>query len=260
MTHKQPIVVKIGGHEIADFTFLAELPPVIKQADRPVVIVHGGGIEISDLQRKLGIQPRYVDGVRITDIASLRVVEMVLCGTVNTRLVTHLLAGGIEAQGVSGVDRGLIQAEPMPHDTEDMEFTGRITKVRGDLLNEMIAAGVTPVITPVCLGADATTFNVNADHVAGAVAAALGASRVVFITNVEGVLENGQVRRTITPAEAHTMIDEEVIFGGMIPKVRTALSILDQGIPKAVITNLKGLRTHGGTVFSRSMTSEPHQQ
>jgi acetylglutamate kinase len=249
---KQPIVVKIGGHEIADFAFLAELPEVIKRADRPVAIVHGGGIEISDLQRKLGIQPRYVDGVRITDIASLRVVEMVLCGTVNTRLVAHLIAGGIEAQGLSGVDRGLVRAEPMPHESEDMQFTGRVTEVRGDLLRAMIDDGITPVITPVCLGTDGTTFNVNADHVAGGIAAALDASRVVFITNVEGVLENGQVRRTITPAEAQQMIDEEIIFGGMIPKVRTALEILDQGIPKAVITNLKGLRTHGGTVLSRS--------
>jgi acetylglutamate kinase len=252
----KPIVVKIGGHEIADFGFLAELPNVIKNADRPVVIVHGGGVEISDLQRKLGIQPRYVDGVRITDIASLRVVEMVLCGTVNTRLVAHLIAGGIEAQGLSGVDRGIVRAEPMPHDTEDMHFTGRVTTVRADLLHAMLTDGITPVITPICLGTDGTTLNVNADHVAGAVAGALGASRVVFITNVEGVLDDGQVRRTITPAEANKMIDDEIIFGGMIPKVRTALYTLDQGIPKAVITNLKGLRTHGGTLFSRSTPNE----
>ena len=246
---KKPIIVKIGGHEIADYNFLAELPEVIKNAERPVVVVHGGGVEISELQRKLGIQPRYLDGVRITDIASLHVVEMVLRGQVNTRLVSHLIAGGIEAQGLSGVDRGLIHAEPMNHSGADMQFTGQITNVRGDILQAMIDEGITPVIAPVCKGAEATTFNVNADHVAGAVAGAVNASRVVFITNVEGVLEDGQVRRTITPAEAHKMIDEEVIFGGMIPKVRTALSILDQGIPKAVITNLKGLRTHGGTVF-----------
>lgn len=247
----KPIVVKIGGHEIADFTFLDELPGVLKQADSPVIIVHGGGVEISDLQRRLGIAPRYVDGVRITDIASLQVVEMVLCGTVNTRLVRKLIGGGIDAQGVSGVDRGIIRAEQMPHDTEDMAFTGRVTQVRGAALVEMVEAGMTPVIAPVCLGKDGEAYNVNADHVAGAVAEAVKASRVVFITNVEGVIENGEVRRTITPAEAERMIDEEVIFGGMIPKVRTALQTLERGIPHAVITNLKGLRTHGGTVFSR---------
>ncbi len=248
----QPIVMKIGGHEIADYTFLGELPNVIKQTGHPVVIVHGGGVEISDLQRRLGIQPRYIDGVRITDIASLQVVEMVLCGTVNTRLVGKLLAGGIEAQGMSGVDRALIRAEPMPHPTQDMQFTGRVTDVRAGLLHQMIETGVTPVIAPVCLGENGDTFNINADHVAGAVAGAVNASRVVFITNVEGVIHHGEVRRTITPTEAEQMIADEVIFGGMIPKVRTALSTLKQGIPQAVITNLKGLRTHGGTVFSKS--------
>lgn len=251
---KQPIVVKIGGHEIADYTFLSELPGVVKASDLPVIIVHGGGVEISELQRRLGIRPRYVDGVRITDIASLELVEMVLRGKVNTRLVRHLIAGGLEAQGVSGVDRGLVRAEPMPHPTEDMQFTGRVTSVRKDLLEAMVASNVIPVIAPVCLGDDGQAFNVNADHVAGAVASAVNASRVVFITNVEGVLENGEVRRTITPAEAEQMIGDEIIFGGMIPKVRTALHTLESGIPRAVITNLKGLRTHGGTVLTRSTT------
>lgn len=251
----QPIVVKIGGHEINDYNFLSELPVVLKGAGAPVVIVHGGGVEISELQRRLGITPRYVDGVRITDIASLSVVTMVLCGSVNTRLVGKLIAGGIDAQGISGVDRAVIRAEPMPNDKEDMQFTGRVTEVRGDMLLAMVEAGIAPVIAPVCLGSDGQAYNVNADHVTGAVATAVKASRVVFLTNVEGVLENGEVRRTITPAEAEHMIEEEVIFGGMIPKVRTALDTLARGVPKAVITNLAGLRTHGGTVFSRSESS-----
>jgi acetylglutamate kinase len=251
----QPIVVKIGGHEINDINFLKELPWVLQQADSPVIIVHGGGVEISELQRRLGISPRYVDGVRITDVASLRVVQMVLRGTVNTRLVGYLLAGGIDAQGICGVDRGMIQAEQMPHDTEDMAFTGQVTRVRGDLLLELVNAGITPVIAPVCGGKDAEAYNVNADHVAGAVAGAVKASRVVFLTNVEGVLEDGVVRQTLTPAEAERMIADEVIFGGMIPKVRTALAILEQGIPKAVITNLTGLRTHGGTVLLRQQVT-----
>lgn len=248
---KQPIVVKIGGHEIADYTFLEELPPVIQAAERPVIIVHGGGVEISDLQRRLGIQPRYVDGVRITDIASLQVVEMVLCGTVNKRLVRKLRGGGLDAIGMSGMDRGLIRAEQMPHPTEDMQFTGRVLDVRADVLQDLLAQGVTPVIAPVCLGTEYEAYNVNADHAAGAIAEAVGASRVVFITNVEGVLRDGDVCQTLTPDEAEQMITDEIIFGGMIPKVRTALSILDKGIPKAVITNLKGLRTHGGTVFAK---------
>jgi len=248
----QPIVVKIGGHEIADFDFLNELPKVVKNADAPVIIVHGGGVEISEMQRRLGIQPRYVDGVRITDIASLQVVEMVLGGKVNMRLVSRLITGGIEAQGLRGMDLGLLRAEQMPHETEDMQYTGRVTSVRAEILQKMTAAGVVPVIAPVCLGEDGTVYNVNADHVAGAVASAVQASRVVFITNVEGVIEQGEVRRSITPLEAEQMMEDEIIFGGMIPKVKTALSILEHGIPKAVITNLTGLRTHGGTVFART--------
>jgi acetylglutamate kinase len=247
----QPIVVKIGGHEIADYNFLNELPIVIKRTELPVIVVHGGGVEISELQRKLGIQPRYVDGVRITDIASLQMVQMILCGTVNTRLVSHLIAGGIEAQGLSGVDRGIVKARQMPHETEDMQFTGEVTDVRGDILLEMVEKGITPVIAPVCLGENGESYNVNADHVTGAIAGAVNAARVVFLTNVEGVIENGEVRPTLTPNEAEMLIEEEVIFGGMIPKVRTALSILDMGIRRSVITNLQGLRTHGGTVFSR---------
>lgn len=247
----QPILVKIGGHEIADYQFLEALPKVIKSANLPVIIVHGGGVEISDLQRKLGITPRYVDGVRITDIASLNVVTMVLNGTINTRLVGKLIAGGIDAQGLSGVDRGIIRAEQMPHPTEDMQYTGRVVGVRGDVLLKMVEDGITPVIAPVCLGDNGEAFNVNADHIAGAVAEAVNAARVVFLTNVEGVMVNGEVRPTLTPAEAEQMIEEEIIFGGMIPKVRTAIAILDKGVPRAVITNLEGLRTHGGTVFSR---------
>ncbi len=248
----QPIVMKIGGHEINDYTFLQELPSVVKAMNAPVVIVHGGGVEISELQRRLGIQPRYIDGVRITDAQSLAVVTMVLRGTVNTRLVKHLLTGGVEAQGMCGIDRGLIKAEQMElgDGSEDMAFTGQVTTVRGDLLTAMLTVGVTPVIAPICRGEDGETYNVNADHVAGAVAKAVNAARAVFITNVEGVLQQGQVRRTITPAEAEAMIADETIFGGMIPKVRTALAALQAGVPQTVITNLAGLRTHGGTVFT----------
>lgn len=246
----QPIVIKIGGHEINDYAFLEELPSVIQAMAAPVIIVHGGGAEISDFQRRLGITPRYVDGIRITDAASLQVVEMVLCGLVNKRVVRYLISRGVESQGMSGVDRGLVRAEKMPHPTENMDFTGQVTQVRQDLLRLLIDKQVVPVIAPVCLGPNGEAYNVNADHVAGAVAESVGASQVVFITNVEGVLENGEVRRTINPTEAEALIADETIFGGMIPKVRTAISVLEKGVPQAVITNLHGLRTHGGTVFS----------
>lgn len=245
-----PVVIKIGGHELDDEAFLVELAGVIRALAEPVVIVHGGGKEISSLQTKMGIEPRYIDGVRVTDAESLALVEMVLCGTANKRLVRYLVNGGVDAQGISGVDRGLIRAEKMPHAEVDMGYTGEVVSVRGDVLRTMLSQDVTPVIAPISLGPD-SSYNVNADHVAGAVAGAIGARRIVFLTNVEGVLMNGSLLTALMPDEVQRLIDIGVIFGGMIPKVQTALSALARGVPQAAITNLAGLRTHGGTIFSR---------
>lgn len=245
-----PTVIKIGGNDIDDPVFLDALAAVVRDYPDPLVIVHGGGKEITALQTALGITPRYVDGLRITDAESLAVVEMVLCGIVNKRLVRLLNATGVDAVGLSGVDRGLVRAKQMQHPIEDMQFTGEIVAVRGDVLRELLAVRVTPVIAPVCMG-DGSNYNVNADHVAGAVAAATDAARVVFLTNVPGVLHNGAVIPTLSIAQAHALIADGTIFGGMIPKVRMALAALDDGVVRTVITNLDGLRTNSGTSFIR---------
>lgn len=246
-----PVVLKISGHEIDDPAVLTELAAVVRNMRSPVIVVHGGGKEITTLQQKLGIEPVYVDGLRVTDSASLSLVEMVLCGSVNKRIVRHLLAGGVEAAGVSGVDRGMIRAQKMYHPTVDMGCTGEVTQVRADVLKTMLENAVTPVIAPICLGED-NNYNVNADHVAGAVAAAVGAGRVVFLTNVEGVMKDNQVLSALTMREAQALISDGTISGGMIPKVQTALMTLRAGVPHTVITNLAGLKTHGGTIFSET--------
>ena len=249
---QQPVVVKIGGHDIADVAFLTELALVIRDLPVPVIVVHGGGTEISELQELMGIVPQYEDGVRITDAASLMVVEMVLCGVVNTRLVRYLVSAGVDALGMSGVDRRLVQAVRMPHGKRDMGFTGRVQSVRGDVLREMLTQSIVPVIAPLSLGIDASvTYNVNADHVAGAVGVAVNAARVVFITNVEGVMAGGMLQTILDVERANRLIANGTISGGMIPKVRTALAALDGGVSQAVITNLHGLQTGGGTVFPR---------
>jgi acetylglutamate kinase len=244
-----PVVIKIGGHEIDDPATLLELSSVVKHLQSPVIIVHGGGKEISALQTRLGITPQYVDGLRITDTATLSLVEMVLCGAVNKRVVRYLLAGGIDAMGLSGVDRGLIRAVKLIHKTEDMGFTGDVAGVRGDILLELLEKGVTPVIAPICLGDD-NSYNVNADHVAGAVAKAVEAARVVFLTNVQGVMKEGQLLPSLTSRQAEALIKDGTISGGMIPKVETALAALKAGVPRTAITSLVGLKTHGGTIFS----------
>jgi acetylglutamate kinase len=242
------MVIKIGGHDIDDPAFLERLALYVNSISRPVVIVHGGGKEVSDLQSRMGITPQYVAGVRVTDRESLDLVEMVLCGSVNKRLVRLLVEQGVDAQGMSGVDRGLIRAEKMPNDSVDMGFTGQVHSVRGEVLREMLAQGVTPVIAPICMGDD-SNYNVNADHVAGAVAAAVTAERLVFLSNVEGVLLEGSVLLVLTPARAKRMIADGYISDGMIPKVNMAVDVLRQGVSRAVITDLAGLSTHGGTVF-----------
>jgi acetylglutamate kinase len=130
-----------------------------------------------------------------------------------------------------------------------MGFTGSVVSVRGDVLRDLLAQGVTPVIAPICLG-ETSNFNVNADHVAGAIAAAVEVSRAIFLTNVEGVLVGGEPVKTLTPEQTQALISEGTIFGGMIPKVQTALEAL-ANVPQVAITNLTGLKTHGGTVFTR---------
>jgi acetylglutamate kinase len=242
------LVIKISGHELDDTAHLNAFAGVVAALKTPTVVVHGGGKEISALQTQMGIEPRYVDGLRITDAASLALGEMVLCGAVNKRLVRTLINAGVDALGMSGVDRGLIRAQKMAHESVDMGYTGVIASVRGDVLADLLDMNITPVIAPICLGVD-NNFNVNADHVAGAVAQALDAERLVFLSNVPGVLVGGEVAPTLTPEQTETLIADGTISGGMIPKVRTALDALSNGASQAVITNLAGLSSGGGTVF-----------
>jgi acetylglutamate kinase len=139
----------------------------------------------------------------------------------------------------------------LTHPTIDTGFTGVPTTVRADVLQSILAEGVTPVIAPVCLGEDRpVNYNVNADHVAGAIAGAVNAKRVTFVSNVEGVLVGGQRCETLTHDEAIALIDDGTISGGMIPKIKTALDALERGVPQAAITNLEGLKSHGGTILT----------
>lgn len=246
----RPMVIKVGGHEISDTAFLEQLARYLQRVSSPVVLVHGGGKEISTMQEKLGITPQYLDGVRITDAVSLDVVTMVLCGTVNKRVVQCLNRHGIDALGLSGIDYQLVQAQKMPHEHVDMAYTGEVLSVRRGVLEPLLERGVLPVIAPICYGAE-HAYNVNADHVAGAIASAIGAERVVFLTNVEGVLVDDRVAASLTVQQAQSLIHEGIIYGGMIPKVQTALNSLQRGVRRAAITNLTGLQSHGGTVFEQ---------
>lgn len=242
-------VVKVSGHCLDDHDLIRQFARVAAERHEALVIVHGGGVEISLLQKKLDIEPRYVDGLRVTDAESLALVEMVLCGSVNKRLVRYLLAAGVDAQGLSGVDRGLIRARKMQHETVDMAYTGEVVSVRGEVIADLLERGVTPVVAPVSVG-DCSNYNLNADPVAGAIANAIGAQEVLFISNVAGVLVDEELAKHLTRSQAFELIERGVIHGGMIPKVESALAVLSAGLPQAVITDLAGWATGGGTTFA----------
>jgi len=245
-----PIVIKVGGNDIDRPGFVEELSAAVAHltARTSCVVVHGGGRAIDSLQQKLGLEPRYVDGQRVTDEPSLEVAEMVLSGLVNKRIVLALLAVGVDALGLSGVDRGLLRVEQM---SPDMGRVGRIVEVRAVVLRALLGQGVVPVISPISAGPDGR-YNVNADHAAGAIAAALTASYAAFVTNVPGVQNNGSVVPFLTLDQARDLIEDGVIFGGMIPKVAAALDAVRSGVARVVITDLAGLRAGTGTVFAAS--------
>ena len=175
---------------------------------------------------------------------------MVLSGRANKQIVRALLAAGLDAVGLSGDDGRLLTARKKEHPTADLGLVGEIVAVRAHLLQRLLQVGITPVISPISLSNDGQTYNVNADEAATAIAAALGAEALDFVSNVPGVLAGGELVPRLSPDETETLIADGVISGGMIPKVRAALDALARGVPQVRIVDLAGLRGGGGTVFS----------
>lgn len=242
-------LLKIGGAELQPGPILDQLIDALVPlaAAGGLIVVHGGGSEIADLQRRLGLEPRFVEGLRVTDEESLRVAEMVLSGTVNKRLTARLVGRGVRAIGLSGVDGGLLCAEQMITPQGDLGRVGEITRVEVSCLSDLLDHGFVPVISPISLGSDGGAFNVNADHAALAIAGALRVAQMVFLTDVPGVMYNGTVLTRLRAEEARGMIADGHITGGMIPKVRSALEAIDRGVGAAWITNLAGLAAGSGT-------------
>lgn len=243
-------ILKIGGNELADPDFLPTLAGVIADADEPMAIVHGGGVAIAALQAKLGLEVKKVDGLRVTDAASLEVAQMVLSGQANKSIVASLLAAGVDAVGLSGVDGGLFRCVKKVYKDADLGLVGQVDVVRTELVEKLAGMGLTAVISPISIGHDNRIYNVNGDEAAGALAGALKADLIDFISNVPGVLRNDEVIPQLTLTETEKLIEDEVIFGGMVPKVGAALAAVEAGVKKARIVNLAGLSSGGGTFFS----------
>ena len=243
------ILIKFGGHAMgkADYVnaFAADIALLDQVGARPVV-VHGGGPQIGDMLKKLQIESSFVDGLRVTDEATISVVEMVLAGGINKGLVAAIAGAGGRAVGVSGKDGGLITARKLMavsknndsaiQQAVDLGFVGEPAHVDVTVLNALMAHNLIPVVAPVGNGEDGKTYNINADTAAGAIAAALNAKRMLMLTDVQGVLDkNGKLISSLTISKAEALIQDGTVSGGMIPKVETCIEAVQGGAEGAVI-------------------------
>ena len=238
------LIIKVSGHELDDPPFLAGLCDAIAGLEQRAVLVHGGGKEITAALERFGQQSAFVDGLRVTPPEAMAVMEMVVCGSINKRIVAALVARGVRALGLSGVDLGLLRSRPY---RADLGRVGAVTTVDAGALQALLELGWLPVLAPVALGeGDNMPYNLNADHAAQAVAAALAADELAFVSNVPGVILGGDVAPELSRDGIEAAIASGAISGGMIPKVRSALAALDAGVAAVRITNLAGVRS-GGT-------------
>ncbi len=242
-------VVKYGGHAMGDPELardFAEDVVLLKAVGINPVVVHGGGPQIGAMLKKLGVESKFIDGLRVTDKATAEVAEMVLSGAINKELVGWIAGAGGKALGISGKDGGLVTATKVERTTKDPEsnieqaidlgFVGEPTSVDVTLIETASAAGMIPVIAPIAPGADGETYNINADTMAGAIAAALGAARLFLLTDVAGVLDKqGNLLTDLTPADINQLQDDGTISGGMIPKLETCIHAVEAGCEAAVV-------------------------
>ena len=265
-------VIKFGGHAMGDDSLtelFAQDVVLLKHVGINPVVVHGGGPQISDMLDRLKIKSSFVQGLRVTDRATVEIVEMVLSGSINKQIVVAINRAGGRAVGISGKDGGLIEARRLKRRQRDPQsniervldlgFVGEPTEIHTGLLSELAGSQVIPVIAPIGSGRRGETFNINADTVAGALAGALRASKLIMLTDVAGVMDGkGKLVATLTPRRARGLLARAAVTGGMIPKLETCLAalkrgtgaahILDGRVPHAVL--LEVFTAHGvGTMI-----------
>jgi len=249
------VVVKYGGHAMVDEQLKVDFArdiTLLKFIGLNPVVVHGGGPQINSVLSQMGINSTFVKGMRMTDEPTMDVVEMVLGGKVNKGIVAQINRQGGKAVGLSGKDGGLIRArklkivfqeENKPPEIIDPGLVGEVTQVDPDIIHTLTNRGFIPIIAPVGVGPEGETFNINADLVAGKMAEALSAGRLILITDVDGLMDGqGRLVSTVDTAAARRMIGDGRISGGMIPKMECALAALQEGVEKVQIIN--GKRRH----------------
>lgn len=242
-------VVKYGGHAMGDPELqrdFAEDVVLLKAIGINPIVVHGGGPQIGAMLKRLGVESEFVGGLRVTDAETARIAEMVLAGSINKEIVGWIGGAGGRAVGISGKDAGLVTARKVegraPDKLQgierhvDLGFVGEPVAVDPAILTSLAAQGFIPVVAPIALGADGHTYNINADTMAGAIAAACGASRFFLLTDVAGVLDkSGELMTDLDPAGIAALREDGTISGGMIPKVETCVAAVEAGVDAAVI-------------------------
>ena len=249
--YNKTIVIKYGGHAMQDDELKASFARdvlMMKYIGINPVVVHGGGPQIGSYLKKIGKESRFIQGMRVTDEETMNIVEMVLVGLINKEIVALINRHGGRAVGLSGKDGNLIESEKYflsaekakdtPPEIIDIGLVGKVRKINAALISSLEREGFIPVIAPTGVGENGETFNINADIVAGEVAAALQAEKMILLTDVEGVLdENKRLINTMSNQDALGMIERGVVEGGMFPKVKCCLKALRGGVRKAHIVD-----------------------
>jgi acetylglutamate kinase len=246
---RQTIVVKYGGHAMGEQeaarNFARDIA-LLKQVGVNPIVVHGGGPQIGQMLERLKIKSSFIDGLRVTDAATVEIVEMVLSGSINKEIVAAINAAGGKAVGISGKDGGLVRARKVTRTKRDPDsniekvldlgFVGEPDRIDPTILTSLAQADLIPVIAPIGLGPNGETYNINADTVAGAIAAAVRATRLLLLTDVVGVLDKGKkLLPRLSVGEVRALIADGTIQGGMIPKVETCLTAVEAGVGASVI-------------------------
>ncbi|MBC7529766.1 MAG: acetylglutamate kinase, partial [Chthonomonadaceae bacterium] len=234
------IVVKYGGNAMIDEELKTQVMQdiaLLHYVGIRTILVHGGGPEINAMLGQMGIESHFIGGLRVTDAATMEIVEMVLAGKTNKGIVSLLNKQGAKAVGLSGKDANLLIAYKMESPEGDLGFVGEIAQVNTDLLNLLVEQGYIPVVSSVAIGPDGESYNVNADHAAGHIAAAVGASKLVMLTDVEGLYANYPDKSSLISvmdvAQAEAMIESGAAERGMIPKLEACIAAVEGGVPRA---------------------------
>ena len=230
------VVIKLGGHAMTSKTLLDSFARdivLIKHCGVHPIIVHGGGPMINSFLSDLKIESKFLNGKRVTDERTMEIVEMVLSGNVNKSIVNAVNKQGGKGVGLSGKDANLIKCE---QEDPDLGFVGEPDYINVEVLNALINQKMIPVIAPVGIGKNGETFNINADTAAGAIASAMKATRMIMLTDVVGVLDSkGKLLSDLSLSQAKQLIDNKIVIGGMIPKIKTCINTVEKGAEASVI-------------------------